>query len=806
MKKMLLFSLVLTLYSFVCGAQTYTVNGRVIDKTQNALVGVNVSIAGLPVGTQTGENGRYTINDIQPGEITLVYSYIGYKTVRKQLVLSTHQTEVDVVVLEEDNQQLNEVVISKGKVNQFAEQSSDYVAKLPLKGMENPQVYNIVSSELLKEQAVTNFDDALRSVPGMQKLWESTGRGNDGAGYYSMRGFSVQPTLLNGLPALTHGSPDPANIQRVEVIKGPSGTLYGSSLISYGGLINIVTKKPYQGKGGEINYLTGSYGLNRLTADINTPLDSEGKVLFRLNAAYHRENSFQDAGFKKSLFVAPTLAIEASERLSFLMVVEILQAEQTNPTMLFLSRSTPLTFTDINDVPYDPKRSYTSNNLSIENPAYSFQGQMNYKISGSWQSQTAVSRSLTKADGYYSYLYEYTPYYAGISDGMVFSRFVSDQDATTDVTDIQQNFIGDFNIGSLRNRLVIGADYMQRNYINNSTGYVSNGLVYMGNDDQQTVYDQVFGGQEVSGYDSGVLSVAGMNALLSNTAVNNTTATEKLFGAYASDVINVTEALAVMASLRFDYFEGDPEDEDDDQTALSPKFGITYQPVLDKLTLFANYMDGFSNVAARVVTDEDGTNPRTKTFDPEHANQFEVGIKANLLDDRLMATFSYYDIKVSNKLMTSPDNVNDYIQDGDIESKGIELNIIANPINGLNAIVGYSHNDSEDDGLRPLGAGPEDTFNFWASYKWQNNTLLDGFGVGGGVNYIGENTIINYAATGEFLLPSYTIANATVFYEKDKYRLALNMNNITDAEYYSGWSTINPQRPRNITFNIGFRF
>jgi iron complex outermembrane receptor protein len=115
---------------------------------------------------------------------------------------------------------------------------------MPLKNIENPQVYSTVSSQLLKEQVVTNYEDALKNVPGIFKLWETTGRGGDGGAYYSLRGFEAQSTIINGMPGLTNGSLDPANIEKIEVIKGPSGTLFGSTIVSYGGLINTVTKKP----------------------------------------------------------------------------------------------------------------------------------------------------------------------------------------------------------------------------------------------------------------------------------------------------------------------------------------------------------------------------------------------------------------------------------------------------------------------------------------------------------------------------------------------------------------------------------
>src|SRR5690606_20159932 len=97
--------------------------------------------------------------------------------------------------------------------------------------------------------------------------------------------------------------------------------------------------------------------------------------------------------------------LQASDRLSLLFVTEFMQEERTNPTMLFLGRSTPLQFANLQELNYNPKLSLTSNDLSLKNPRYYLQGQVNYKLSDTWTSQTVLSRGLTKADGYYSYLY-----------------------------------------------------------------------------------------------------------------------------------------------------------------------------------------------------------------------------------------------------------------------------------------------------------------------------------------------------------------------------------------------------------------
>ncbi|HCQ77900.1 MAG TPA: TonB-dependent siderophore receptor, partial [Leeuwenhoekiella sp.] len=682
------------------------------------------------------------------------------------------------------------------------------VSKMPLADIENPQVYNTITSSLLEEQIVTNFDDALKNAPGIDKLWESTGRGNDGAGYYSLRGFAVQPTLVNGLPALTNGSPDPANIESIEVIKGPSGTLYGSSLISYGGLINITTKRPYYDFGGSVSYTSGSYGLNRVTADVNTTLSKEKNIALRVNTAYHTQNSYQDAGFRKSFFFAPSLAYQVNDRLSFYINTEFYNGRSTNQTMLFLDRGAPLRVTNIDELGYDINRSYTGNDLYIDTPTYSFQGQMNYKLSDSWTSQTAFSRSNSKSDGYYSYLYEGTQY-TTVDEGIVLNRYISKQNSETIATDIQQNFIGDFNLGTMRNRMVVGLDYLKTNVINNNSAYVSNGGIYIGNNLQE-FNEEVLGITDPANYtdDSGILNQPGTDALLAGSPINPSTTEQEIFSAYASDVINILPELSAMASLRIDRFSN----ANHAQTALSPKFGVVYQPILNKVSVFANYMNGFSNVApVDEVTNGVTTN---RALDPEHANQFEAGTKFNLLNGRLSATLSYYDIQVKDRALRIDVDATNYFytQDGTQESKGFEASFIANPIDGLNIIAGYSYNDSELTegaadfvGLRPESAGPQNLANLWASYQLTSGTL-DGLGFGFGGNYASENKIFNRNLGGTFTIPEYTILNASVFYGTPDFRISLKLDNIANKEYFKGWSTISPQNQRSLLANFTYNF
>ena len=807
MKNQLTLLLLLCLNSLAF-SQKATVSGTIKDNTETPLFGVNILVKNSQIGTQTDEKGHFEIANLDEGAQTLSISYLGFRTRDIPFTITNGKAQdLGDLILYEGNEILTEVIVEGERINKFSRKKTAYVSKLPLKDIENTQVYNTITTDLLESQIVTNFDDALKNAAGVENLWTSTGRGGDGAGYYSMRGFSVQPQLVNGLPGLTNGTINPANIERIEVLKGPSATLFGNAVSSYGGLINVVTKKPYAGSGGELSFTSGTYGLNQITGDFNTALNKNENLYFRLNTSYSTEQSFQDASFRKSFFVAPSLSYKVNNKLSFSFYGEITQAEQTNPTFLFLNRGAPTEAQNLGELGYNNKLSFTSNDLTLENPTQNYRIEMDYKLSDTWQSQTLLSKSSTSTKGYYSYLYDY-----GILGNDTFTRFINKQNANTQTTDIQQNFIGDFKIASLRNRVVIGLDYFNATETNNSTGYAFYGNV---TPEGGSNGDNPFTADVET--DSYALSTAAVDAVLASQAVGNIKSKYHIYSLYASDVLNLTNKLSAMLGLRVDRFDNEGNlantDDDYDQTTLSPKFGILYQPLLDQLSIFANYQNGFTNVAPQLVGDPDAGPQTLETFDPEQANQLEFGIKTNLFNNRLNATISYYDIKVKDRVITDPSSPFKKIQGGEVESSGFEIEINANPIKGLNLRAGFSNNDSETTksdnteilNRRPLEAGPETQYNFWANYELQEG-MLDGFGIGLGFNGASERFAINYASTGEFILPSYTIANASLYYQANKYRIGLKLNNAFNKEYYKGWTTINPQAPRVLLANFTYKF
>lgn len=788
--------------------QSGKLKGVVLDNSKKSIPGVTVLIKDTKIGTQSDSDGVFELSNLNDGNYTLSISSIGFKT--KELPVTIAQNEVDLktITLYEGDEILREVLVQGESENKFSRNQTAYVAKLPLRDFENTQVYSTITNYLLKSQIVTNFDDALKNAAGVENLWTSTGRGGDGAGYYSLRGFSVQPKLVNGLPGLTNGTINPANIERIEVLKGPSATLFGNAVSSYGGLINVVTKKPYVGTGGELSFTTGSFGLNQVTGDFNTALSKEKGIYFRLNTSYATERSFQDAGFRKSFFVAPSLSYKVNNNLSFSFYGEITQAEQTNPMFLFLNRTAPTESKNMKELNYNYKLSFTSNDLTLQNPTQNYRVEMDYKLSDTWQSQTLISKSATSTKGYYSYLFDY-----GILGNDTFSRFLNKQNEYTGTSDIQQNFIGDFKLGTLRNRVVLGLDYFTATATSNGTGYAFYGNVTPegGSSGDDPFTPKVV---ETTAYP---LSTAAVDAVLARQGVSNAKSKYNIYSAYASDVLNLTNNLSVMVGLRLDYFDnqGDIATGEDNynQTTLSPKLGLLFEPVTDKVSIFANFQNGFTNVAPALVGNPEAGPQTIKTFRPEQANQIEFGIKTNIIRNKLNATISYYDIRVKDQVMTDPTSPFNKIQDGEIYSKGFEIEVNANPVRGLNVRAGYSNNDSKTTKTdytdildkRPLGAGPKTLYNFWANYEAPGGKLK-GFGLGLGFNGASERYAINYVSTGDFMLPAYTVANASLFFQAENYRIGLKLNNAFNKEYYKGWSTIAPQTPRALLANFTYTF
>ncbi|WP_083996899.1 TonB-dependent receptor [Chryseobacterium sp. BLS98] len=794
---------------FISAQQSERVNGKIMLSEKAPVKNALLRLVNTPYQAKTNNLGEYHFDNVPPGEYTFQVVLNDIELMREQIRIEKDVFEIPVIYTSQENNVIEGITVYAFSRNKFLDRDSISISKMPLKNIENPQFYTSINRQILKEQLIYDVSDALKNAPGIVKMQGSAGRAGDGSFYYNLRGFPTRVSMVDGVPATTNSEIDPADIERIDVIKGPSGTLYGGAVNSFGGLINVTTKKPKDYFGGEASYLLGSYNLNRVTADIYGPITDSRKTLFRLNAAYQYQNGFRDSEFRKSMFVAPTFSYQVDDRLKFSLGAQIYTYEGTNTPIIFLPRNRQFIARTPDELGFDWKRSYSNNDMSLKAPSINVKAEVNYKISDQWSSQTLVSRNYRKTEGLYQY-----QFMRGATDNLL-ERNVQWQNGEGASTSIQQNFNGEFNIGTIKNKLLVGLDYLNQSQNNNLSPIVVFDYID-GKNPTAPVVAPVTGTYGNISKDLALQKIqTSSGALVRNTSSSN------IYGAYVSDAVYITDRLIALLSLRFDHYESNGQLDLNtnintgtfNQNALSPKFGLSYQILKDHLSAYANYMNGFSNVipVAQPLVDYSGD------FKPQRSNQWEVGFKGNLWRNKVNFTLGYYDILVDNMLRIEPivrdgKNYNVTIQDGEQRSKGFEIETILNPIQGLNIMAGYSHNDSKFvraaanvEGRRPSSSGPANVFNSWVSYVLPIKGL-SGLGLGFGVNRVGEQITVDNTTTGQFTFPAYTLVNASVSLEKERYRLGFKMNNLGNVQYFAGQGVIVAQMPRNFVAEVTLKF
>lgn len=757
-------------------SSTGIIKGQIATADGEPAAAVGVRLKDTRRQTLSDEAGSFTFRNLKPGTYELEVFLFDHDKYTQTVTVKAGETAQVDVKMTMSQKTLREVVIA-GDRNKFAQKESEYSSRMPLKNIENPQVYTVVPAELMKEQVTLDYKDAIKNVAGVNST-ESVSNGRTST---IIRGFRTASFVRNGMVANQLITVDPANLERIEVIKGPSGTLFGSGAVSYGGLVNRVTKRPFESFKTELAFTAGSFGLNRITADINAPLNEDKTALLRVNAGRHASQSFQESGFKQNYFLAAALTYKASEKLTFLFDLELFRNHGTPSVAYLMPDAKVKSYTEM--VPYYYKTFY-SNDFTSTFPGYNVYAQMNYKFNSKWSSSTLFSTGGVNARNQLQFS---GTIYGAAGDSL--TRKVQKYSHNYQTIQVQQNFNGEFNTGGIRHRVLIGADYLaditQPTFLMNF------------------MYDTI----RLNSTSTPVMLAEKIDRRLSETPLASHYQSQiDRYGIYAADVINFTDRLLLMMSLRWDKvdnkgtfsFMTGQTTGTYSKTSLSPKLGVVYQVMKEQLSVFANYMNGFSYTG---TLDRQGS-----VFKPEQANQWEGGVKADLFSGKLNATLSYYDITVSDKLRTDPVDNAFQIQDGKQKSKGLELELITNPIPGLNILAGYGFNESEVikaakfEGNRPARSGGKHMGNAWISYKLTKGKV-QGLGIAGGVFYNSE-TVFDDANTLYF--PAYALVNGTVFYDRPGYRIGVKLDNISNTKYWGPWGE--PQPPRNYAVNLIVKF
>ncbi|QKQ77867.1 TonB-dependent siderophore receptor [Nostoc sp. TCL240-02] len=627
-----------------------------------------------------------------------------------------------------------------------------------------PQSIQVIPQQVIKDQQITRISDATRNVSGVSPLSGYGGFSDD----YTIRGFTNSNLLRNGFTTsnfFTYG----ANVERVEVLKGPSSVLYGQ--VEPGGVINFVTKQPLGSPYYAADLTVGSFSFYRGAIDLSGPLTDDKKLLYRLNVAYENSGSFRDFYHQEIFSVSPVITYKPSENTTLNFEYEYGRRRGTfdrglppGPVFLTLPISRFLGEPD----------SFLSIDYQQGTATVDHRFSENLQLRSSLSVQSSFDNNVyTQADGDLE------------ADGRTAPRSnIVNRNRRNEDYSWQTDLIGKFNTGSIAHQLLLGFELRRNTDINPN---------FFGGDIAPIdIFNPVYGARPTGPV---VLRVFG-------TRISTT-------GVYLQDQVTLLSNLKLLVGGRYDFVFSDNSAKigDADTTnsnfydsAFSPRVGLVYQPI-EPISLYASYSSSFVPNNSRTANGI--------SLEPSRGTQYEVGIKSEFFDRRLSATLASYNITKTNIPTTDPNNTDFSIAVGEVKSRGIELDVAGEILPGWKIIASGYLNDAfvSKDNTIPVGRRLENTAyhgaSLWTTYEIQKGSLK-GLQFGGGIFFVGDR-IANQS--DPFTVPSSLRTDAAISYKHDNWRAALNFKNIFDLKYYDtqGYYLV-PQAPLTVLGTISIEF
>lgn len=676
---------------------------------------VNISIQHLKKYSTSDSVGYYEINGIPDGKYTLVVSFIGLQTQEKLIEFDhTKLTSLNFVLVE-NSKQLSEVIISSKKGLNALPVS---VGKIAIDPMDLPQSIAVIGQSVIRDQQSLRLSDIVKNVNG---VYLSTTRGGV-LENFSARGyaFSSSNMFKNGSRVNAGVMPEVSSLERVEILKGSAAILYGN--VSPGGILNMVTKQPKFNFGGEVSLRAGSFNLVKPSFDVYGPLSN--KVAIRVNGTYEKANSYRNNVHNERFYINPSLLIKLNNKTDLLLQADYLNYNVTPDFGIGTIKNTVIPIVDRG---HFVGTSWQYNKASQTTATAS----LKHSINKNWSVNTTASYQLYKRD-YYA-----VERIAADSIGdwkRPLNKILSQEEYIIGQVDVN----GKFKTGFMQHTLLAGIDadkYLTTTYAFNNP----------------TTYDKI-----------NILDPNKFTPRTDIPAANKLTEIKtpiNRIGAYVQDLISLSAKFKLLAGVRFTrqsspaatttYLVKDSVARGVVKTdhAFSPRVGLVYKPS-KTMSAFASYANSFSI--------NSGTNVFGGALTPSVIDQYEAGIKNDFFKGKLSANLTIYKIINNNLAQTAqyaangitPNN-NTAIKEfaGQTTSDGIELDISAQPVNGLNIMAGYSYNYMRFTKTK-IGKGyniegehlintPAQTANASAFYTFKKQAVK-GLKIGASIFYIGD--------------------------------------------------------------------
>lgn len=649
-----------------------------------------------------------------------------------------------------------------------------------------PQSIQAVSRKLIDDQQIYRIEEALKNVAGVNQA--------SAFGSYNFRGFITNSSsfLTNGMRGTLFPegvSASLANVERIEVLRGPTALLYGENAPA--GNINLITKQPSITRTLRANLSLGSFDLLRVQADFTNALNKTKSASGLIGFGYERGGRFTQNFDNQNLVVFSGLHFGLGKR-SSLDVNANLNLDRSSSNY---APDLPLFEDQLFATAYD----FTtfSDDAKFKGNSILMQARWHYRLSKNWNANLWFGYSRTDAQRrVYSH-----GWYIDRSTNEV-PRSLSLSNMVVPNQTMNAFVSGRVQTGTWEHKLTIGLDANREN-----ASYPGGFSIFEASNLNIVNPDYAFN------------SLAPLDLTEYFYYSSDEKFTTNTWGGYVQDYITLSSQVKILAGLRFNHYtftywadsvsynnferyEENPEP----TTALIPRVGVVWQPSQSH-TFYADYNNGF-------IPQYANTRQSGGPFPPEISQQFELGWKGDFRQSKLMPTIALYQINKQNVLNADPSDSTGLRQRaiGAVRSRGLEITLGGELSKGWYLQGNYAYNqtkitksnDVEEIGLR-FDNTPEHIAGLWTSYQ-----LKFGLKFGFGLQYVSDRYIQNRRITDQEVieLPAYLKLDVLIQYQRDKFFVNLNVNNVADQRYAAGsyWqASYFPGAPRSIILSVGVK-
>ncbi len=651
-----------------------------------------------------------------------------------------------------DHDEYERISVFGKKKSYTAENSS--AMKMNLSQLETPGTISIYDQELVDAQRATTLAQLLKNDASV-----STGNSRRNRERFYMRGFVLEPDqsyLRDGQFHLARYTMPIELYERIEVLKGPSALLYGKS--TPGGMINMVTKKASSDFHVNAQQEFGSFGFMNSMVDVGGALNEDETIRSRVILSRTSQDGwrkYKDGSFASTESLVGAIMLEADLGEDTTISFNWDRANddgshEMGPQHVKNKDTGKFELVGKRDYIWDMPWSHRSSD--VENIGFTLNSELNeyWSISTGYNRQTHERQTTESLFGKVQGLDPET------GDYQLRGRDTYEQ---FEVNTAFFDFKGDFEIGTVNHRLLIGS---------NIVDYDRQGKQALTKiADKVNINDDII--------------IDRPDALDYRLGKDLEHVQRRTYGFYAQDLIEFNEQWHALVGVRYDREETKHGVEDN----ILPKFALMYHPT-ENTTVYGTYSQSFEPKDPVMNTDDKNYG---KKLDAELGELYELGAKAELLDGGLFVSAAIFQIEKNNKVVTDKSNdIPVTTQAGALKHRGFELSAEGKLTDELSILSSYMYLDATIT-KDPKFAGKftkdtaKHTFSTWANYSLTEDS---NFHVG--AVYVGER----FGDTpNEFKKDAYVKVDVGYQHRFDlgdahEGILRINVDNALDADYLKG--------------------